>query len=88
MVSLSFQTLTFVSEVHALFPFSYIVNVLSWDLANAVLLLNDGSPVKQLAACLSSGWMCVYLVRIFFQENSDFFVVVLQGTFLSMKPWN
>ena len=73
-----------------LFPFSYIVKVLSWDLANAVLLLNDGLPVKQLAACLSSGWMCVYLVRIFFQENSDFFffVVVLQGTFLSMKPWN
>lgn len=56
-----------------LFPFSYIVKVLSWDLANAVLLLNDGLPVKQLAACLSSGWMCVYLVRIFFQENSDFF---------------
>lgn len=52
-------------------PFSYIVNVLSWNLANAVLFLNDGCPIKQLAACLSSGWMCVYSVRIFFQENSD-----------------
>lgn len=33
----------------------FLRNVLSWDLASAVLLLNDGSPIKQLAACLSSG---------------------------------
>lgn len=53
-----------VREVCCLFPFFLHINVLSWDLTSAILLMNDGFHLKQLAACLLSGCVCTWLEQL------------------------